>query len=99
MNLASFLLGTVFVPVAGIAWEFFPGIYLYKWFSIGTFNPGTWAATCLFAIFINTFVEKFIIEKLFKYKAGKKGFWWLVFVNTLSVSIAFISMLVFPQEI
>src|SRR4029078_4473643 len=53
MNAASSLLGVVLIPLAGVAWEFFPGVLIYKFLKIGTFNPGTWAATFLMAVFIN----------------------------------------------
>jgi hypothetical protein len=99
MNLCSSLLGLFLIPIAGIAWEVFPGLILYKIFDIGTFNPGTWTATCLFAIVINAFIEKLAIEKIFNYKIGKKGFWWLALANSLSVGLAFVSMFYIHQQL
>jgi hypothetical protein len=43
MNAVSTIVGIVLIPVLGLVWEIFPGVVLYKFFSIGTFNPGTWA--------------------------------------------------------
>ena len=97
MNLSSSLLGLILIPIAGIAWEVFPGLILYKVFNIGTFNPGTWTATCLFAIFINALIEKFVIEKEFKFNIGKRGFWWLDLANSLSVGLAFVIMFYIHQ--
>jgi hypothetical protein len=92
INLASSLLGVILIPIAGIIWEIFPGVLLYKVFYVGTFNPGTWAATFFFAVFINAFIENFVIKKFFKCKLGWRGFWWLSLANGLSVILCFISL-------
>jgi uncharacterized protein (DUF697 family) len=98
MNIASVLLGILLIPAAGIAWEFFPGIILYKVFNTGTFNPGTWAMTFLFAVAINAALESLVIRWVFKAKAGKKGFWGLFAANAISVAVAFASLFViFPE--
>jgi uncharacterized membrane protein SirB2 len=93
MNAASSLLGVFLIPLAGGAWEFFPGIMLYKVFNIGTFNPGTWLATFLFAVFINSALETAVLRYAFKQKPFKRFFWWLALANTISVGIAFGSLL------
>ena len=98
MNLASSLLGLLLIPIAGIAWEFFPGIVLYKYFNIGTFNPGTWTATFIFATLINAFIEKLVVEKIFKFKFSRSGFWLLVCINAITVGLAYISFLKFPPQ-
>ena len=99
MNAASCLLGIFLIPVLGIGWEFFPGIVLYKLFNIGTFNPGTWTATFLIAVFVNALLESFVINKGFKKKLGWRGFWWLSLANSASVGISFISLWFFPLEL
>ena len=99
MNAASSLLGMILIPLAGVGWEFFPGIIIYKLFNIGTFNPGTWAATFFIAVFINAWLENFVIYKCFKRKLGWRGFWWLSLANAASVGIAFISLWLFPTEL
>ena len=96
MNLVSTLMGLVFIPLMGFIWEIFPGILLYKLFNIGTFNPGTWMATFLLAVFINAGLETLVLAKCFEYEVGKKGFWMLCLANMASVAIAFISILVSP---
>lgn len=98
MNLASTLLGILLIPAAGIAWEFFPGIILYKVFNIGTFNPGTWAMTFLFAVAINAALESLVIRWAFKTNVSKRGFWGLFTANVVSVGVAFGSLFVlWPQ--
>jgi hypothetical protein len=95
MNAASTLLGIVLIPVAGLAWEVFPGIILFKWFNLGTFNPFTWIATFCFAVLINAALETFVLAKIFKQKMGKRGFLWLCLANAITVGIAYGSFLIF----
>ena len=96
MNTASTLLGIFLIPIAGIIWEFFPGIFLYKWFNMGTFNPWTWTATFCLAVVINAALETLIVAKVFGQKMGKRGFGWLCIANSISVGIAFASFLIYP---
>ena len=96
MNAASTVLGTILIPITGIAWEVFPGMIIYPIFNVGTFNPGTWIATLFFAAFINSFIENFIVWKFFKCQLGWRGFWWLSLANGLSVAVAFFSIFIFP---
>ncbi len=98
INAASTLLGILLIPIAGIAWEFFPGIILYKVFNVGTFNPGTWVATFLMAVAINAALESLVIRWVFKTKVGKRGFWGLFLANAISVGIAFGSLFVMWPE-
>lgn len=98
MNAASALLGLLLIPVAGIAWEFFPGLIIYKIFNIGTFNPGTWAATFVLAVLINGALESLVLKYAFKQKVGKRVFWWLCAANSLSVALAFASLLARPPR-
>lgn len=98
INAASSILGIVLIPIAGIVWEFFPGIILYKAFNIGTFNPGTWSATCLMATAINAAIESMALSKFFKCKIGKRGFWILFLANAISVGIAMVSLYLYPIE-
>jgi len=97
-NAASVLLGIILIPLAGIAWEVFPGLVFYKVFNVGTFNPVTWAATYLFAVAINAGLEWTVIQKGFRLPIGKRGFWIIAGANAISVAVAFGSLLVFPVE-
>jgi hypothetical protein len=98
MNAASALLGVFLIPVAGIAWEYTAGIALYKLFDIGTFNPGTWTATFLFATFINAALEASVLRYGFKQRPFKRLFWWLALANAISVGIALGSLLIWPPR-
>jgi hypothetical protein len=98
MNATSTLLGLILIPIAGIVWELFPGIVIYNVFKIGTFNPGTWAATILMAAAINAFIERFVLRRFFNQKVSKRGFWLLFGANTVSVGLAFASILYLPPE-
>jgi hypothetical protein len=84
MNAASALLGIIFIPIAGIIWEVFPGSVLYKVFHIGTFNPGTWLVTVLVAAILNTYIERFALRRLFKQPlVGRRAFWLLYLANAI----------------
>ncbi|MHB8137854.1 MAG: hypothetical protein ACYDGO_05635 [Smithellaceae bacterium] len=98
MNVASCLVGIILIPLLGVGWEVFPGIVLYKMFGIGTFNPGTWTATFLIAVFVNAFLENFVINKGFKKTLGWRGFWWLSIANGVSVGIALVSIWLVPVK-
>jgi hypothetical protein len=98
MNATSTLLGIFLIPISGIVWEIFPGLVLYRWFNVGTFNPGTWVATFCFAVLINAALETLIVAKVFRQKMGKRGFGWLCLANGLSVGLAFASFLIYPMK-
>lgn len=99
MNTASSLFGALLIPLSGIAWEFFPGLVMYKIFNIGTFNPLTWGATFLFAVAINAAIESKVLDKIYKADVGKKGFRILFIANAISVGIAFVSLHFIPVHL
>ena len=99
MNAISALLGIFLLPIAGIAWEVFPGILIYKVFHVGTFNPGTWAATFLFAVAINAALESAVLRFIFQQRQPyRRLFWWLCVANSLSVALAFVSLYLHPPH-
>jgi hypothetical protein len=98
MNAASSLLGVFLIPLAGVAWEFFPGIVLYRVFNVGILNPGTWLATFLFAVFINSALETAVLRYAFKQKPFKRFLSWLALANAISVGIAFGSLFKYPPR-
>lgn len=98
MNTASTLLGIILIPLAGIAWEFFPGLLLYKWFNLGTFNPGTWGATFCMAVLINAVLEMAVLRIGFHQTFGKGLFGWLCLANAFSVGLALASLLIYPMR-
>jgi hypothetical protein len=94
MNGASALVGIFLIPLAGLVWEVFPGLILYFFFHLGTFNPGTWIATFVMAVAINAFVEWFVLQRFFKQKQlGMQAFWILCIANALTVAVAFVSLI------
>jgi hypothetical protein len=99
MNTGSSLLGFVLIPIAGFVWEIFPGTVIYNVFHIGTFNPGTWAATFLLAVLINSALETTVLRYAFKQKPVKRIFWWLALANALSVGLAFASVFRYPSRL
>lgn len=98
MNIASTVLGIVLIPLAGIAWEFFPGLIIYRLFNVGTFNPGTWAVTFLMAVLINAALEMSVLRIWFQQHFGKDLFGWLCLANALSVGLAMASLLIYPPR-
>ena len=98
MNAASSLIGVFLIPVAGLAWEFSAGIALYKVFNIGTFNPFTWAATFVVAVFVNSALETTVLCYGFRQRTFKRFFWWLSLANAFSVGIAVASIFLNPPQ-
>lgn len=96
MNLASAALGLLLIPLSGILWELLASITIHPLFNVGTFNPVTWGATVLLAAAINAVIEGFVLQKGFKQKLGRRGFRLLFAANFVSVSIAFISIIIHP---
>jgi hypothetical protein len=88
MNLVSCALGVVLIPLVGIVWEVFPGLILYYGFNIGTFNPGTWAATFLLAAVVNALVEAITLRFLFGIAFSRRVLIILALANCASVAVA-----------
>jgi hypothetical protein len=99
MNAASALVGAILIPVAGIIWEFFPGTLIYHMFHMGTFNPLTWMATCVMAVFISTGIEVLVVRMLFAFDITKRRFWSIAVANLGSTFIAWISLQIHPPQL
>jgi hypothetical protein len=99
MNLVSTVAGIPLIPLLGLAWEVFPGQVLYKFFNVGTFNPGTWAATFVIATLATTGVEAAVVRWGFKIALGWRRFGVLSLANSLSIAIAFISLWLRPPHL
>lgn len=97
-NGASTILGIILIPLAGIAWEFFPGSVYMSLFKWGTFNPVTWTATFLLACAINTALEANVYRRAFKFVVSRSTLLWLFVANTVSVGLAFASLFIAPLE-
>jgi hypothetical protein len=98
MNLVSTVAGIPLIPLLGLAWEVFPGQVLYKFFNIGTFNPGTWVATFMMATLATTGVEAAVVRWGFKIALGWRRFGVLGLANSLSIAIAFVSLWLRPPQ-
>lgn len=98
MNLASAALGLLLIPLSGMIWELLAAITIHPLFNVGTFNPATWGATLLLAAAINTVIEGFVLQKGFKQKLARRGFWLLFAANLVSVAIAFASIIMHPPH-
>jgi hypothetical protein len=95
-NGISAFAGIIFIPLAGIIWEFFPGLIYTKILNWGTFNPITWAATFALACLINTFIEAMVYRKVFNLQVRRREFWWIFLANTVSVAVAAITLFLVP---
>jgi len=95
MNTVSTGAGVVLIPALGFAWEYFPGPVISKVFNVGTFNPGTWAATFAIAVLATTAVEASVVKWGFKVPLGRRRF-WICAANCVSVAIAFVSLWIRP---
>ena len=89
MNLASTFVGAIFLSIAGIAWELFPGSLIMAKTNMGTFNPYTWVATFIMSVLINSAIEAFVLRKLFRVPKFGVAFYWLLPANAISVALTF----------
>jgi len=96
VNAISTLAGMIAIPIAGIIWEHFTGIFMYKHFNIGSFNPITWIFTYIVAVIITASIEVLAARKLFELGMTHKETMVIVWANAASVGIAFISLFLFP---
>jgi len=99
MNAVSTIVGIPVIPLLGLAWEMFPGQVIYKFFNIGTFNPGTWAATFVLATIATTGIEALVVRWGFKIALGKRRLGVLCLANALSVGVAFASLWLKPPRL
>jgi tellurite resistance protein TehA-like permease len=98
MNAVSTGVGIVLIPALGLAWEYFPGLLVHKVFNVGTFNPGTWAATFVMAVLATTAIEAAVVRWGFKVSLDRPRFWILCAANGVSIAIAFASLWIYPPK-
>jgi hypothetical protein len=96
MNTASAILGILLLPLAGLAWELFPGSALTLLFDFGTFNPITWVATAMLAVLVNFGVEGVVLSKGFEVVMDRRAFTWLAAANAITVAVAMMSLWRWP---
>jgi len=99
MNAASTILGTICLAIAGIIWEAFPGLVLYKGFHIGTFNPITWSATFILAVIINTWIEAIVLRAGFGCRLERRRVVALFLANSVTVALAGIELRWHPRTL
>jgi hypothetical protein len=99
MNAVSSALGIALIPALGFVWEVFPGAVLYRLFNVGTFNPGTWAATFVIAVLATTAIEAAVVRWGFKVPLDRRRFWILCAANCVSVAMAFASLWIHPPRL
>ena len=99
-NAFSSVAGIILIPLAGIAWELFPGSVINWVFNWGTFNPITWGATFVLGCLVNSVLEGMVYKKWFapQFRFKSKVFLWLVVANSISVGAAFASLWLNPVK-
>ncbi|MBO9546056.1 hypothetical protein [Caulobacter sp.] len=98
VNAVSAALGFFVIPLAGIAWEFFPGQVLYAIFDLGTFNPFTWTANFLLAVAITTGIEAACLRIGFKLPWSRMRWGLWLGANAVTVALAFLSFAIEPAN-
>ncbi|HEY8571028.1 hypothetical protein [Phenylobacterium sp.] len=91
-NAISAALGAFLVPLAGIAWEVFPGLLLYRAGIASTFSPLTWAVTPVLALLVTTAVEVTCLRRLFHLDWTRTRWLQWTAANAVTVGIAFGSL-------
>ena len=99
MNLVSVVPGAVLLGIASVGWEIFPGIAMYQWLGVGTFNPVTWSATFVMAVLINASLESATLRFVFKYPFSRKVLVTLLVANSVSVAVAGVGLYLKPLDL
>lgn len=92
VNLVSTIAGIVLIPLAGILWEIFPGLFFYFVLNIGTFNPVTWAATFFLTLGITTGIEVVCLKWWFHIPYDRRTWTCWTLINAVTVGMAFASL-------
>ncbi len=98
-NVVSAALGVVLVPLVGLAWSVFPGIFIERLFDVGSFNPFAWTGTFLLATLATNGIECAVYLRGFKLPVRWREFAWLYLANSVSVGFALITVFVNPPRL
>jgi hypothetical protein len=100
VNAATSLIGYVAIPLLTFAWEFVLSYTVYQVVRVGTFNPFGWISTVIVIGAITGFPEYLLLTKAFKiqFRVKRAWLWWWI-ANSLSVLIAFITVLIWPVNL
>ncbi|HYD89124.1 MAG TPA: hypothetical protein VEA80_16725 [Vitreimonas sp.] len=96
-NAVSAAIGFFLIPLAGIAWEVFPGQFINAAFDMGTFNPLAWIATFVLATLVTTAIELVVLWKLALPRSRRLLLIWCI-ANAATVAIAFLSLASTPMR-
>ncbi len=99
MNLVSSIAGLFLIPASGFAYEFLIGQFVNRLMKVGTFNILTWIISVLLAILLNAIIESLVLKYGFKSIINLRRFLILGCANTVSVIVAYISLLVMPLNL
>lgn len=88
VNIASGILGSVLRPLSGIFYEMSLGMIINMLFNWGTFNPVAWFFVPIIGGAINAFLELLTIRLIWKHKMNKKNYFLTWVINTITVAIA-----------
>ena len=91
-NAVSALAGVPLIPIVGFMWVFF--VYVGP-VNGGNFNPIAWGATFLLACLITTGIEALVYRFGFKFRVGRREFFWLSVANSLSIGAALAGVFIY----
>ena len=98
-NTVSGLIGLFLRPLSGIAYEVSLGAIVNWLFNWGTFNPIAWFFVPIIGGAINAFLELLTIRLLWKKKISKNNYLLTWGINTITVAIATIWVIVNPPQL
>lgn len=97
-NIASGFLGLFIRPLSGIAYEFSLGVLINWLFNWGTFNPIAWFTVPIIGGAINAILELLVIKIIWKHKITKRNYFFTWGINTITVAIATIWVIINPPQ-
>lgn len=95
-RISSTLAGLLLTPLAGVAWEIFPGQAIMEATGWSSFNPATWAASMVFAALSGIGVDALVYRRGFGLAVGWRALAWIGLANVLGIALAFASLLWLP---
>lgn len=98
-NTASGVIGLFVRPLSGIAYEVSLGAVVNWLFNWGTFNPVAWFFVPVIGGAINSFLELLTIRLLWKQKITKKNYFLTWGINTFTVGIATVWVVINPPQL
>jgi hypothetical protein len=97
-NTVSGVLGLFLRPLSGIAYELSLGMLVNSLFHWGTFNPVAWFFVPIIGGALNGILELLTIRLIWKQKITKRNYLLTWGINTLTVAIATIWVILYPPQ-